>query len=212
MGSYTRTYSLTNGTVAYGDQVVYELDAIASSVNNIVNAQISSGAGVADSKLATISTPGKVSGTAITGLASVPSGAGVLPSANGGCTAATSAEVKTGTEAAKYVAPSTMIGHEGVIKGWVVFNGTGTVDTTPDYKYNVSGIVDNGTGDYTITWDTDFGSANYACVATAGAGTGTQLFAWCTTFAAGSVNVLNADHNGSPRDSNPVSVIAIGDR
>ena len=48
----------------------------------ITNAKVSASAGIVDSKLATISTAGKVNGTALTGLASVPSGAGVLPTAN----------------------------------------------------------------------------------------------------------------------------------
>jgi hypothetical protein len=71
MGSYTRTYSFTNGTIAYGDQLVTELDALGSSVNNIVNAQISSGAAIVDSKLAKITTANKVSLTAVEGIGAV---------------------------------------------------------------------------------------------------------------------------------------------
>jgi hypothetical protein len=82
MGAYNRTYSLTNGNTAYGDQVVYELDALGSSVNNITDAQISSGANVSDSKLAQITTASKVSGAAITLLTSLPSAAGEIPVAN----------------------------------------------------------------------------------------------------------------------------------
>jgi hypothetical protein len=48
----------------------------------ITNAKVSPTAGIVDTKLAQITTAGKVSGTAITGLASVPSGAGQLPIAN----------------------------------------------------------------------------------------------------------------------------------
>jgi hypothetical protein len=61
----------------------------ASTVNSaaivdleIVNADISASAGIVDTKLATISTPGKVSGAALTSLASIPSGAGLIPTAN----------------------------------------------------------------------------------------------------------------------------------
>lgn len=53
-----------------------------ASITNIVNADVGAGAGIADSKLAQITTASKVSGTALTELASVPSGAGVLPLAN----------------------------------------------------------------------------------------------------------------------------------
>jgi hypothetical protein len=49
---------------------------------SIVDGDISASAAIVDTKLATISTAGKVSGAALTSLASVPAGAGVLPSAN----------------------------------------------------------------------------------------------------------------------------------
>lgn len=49
---------------------------------NIVNADINASAAIVDSKLATISTAGKISGAALTSLSSTPSGAGVLPIAN----------------------------------------------------------------------------------------------------------------------------------
>lgn len=49
---------------------------------NIDNNNIKSGAGIVDTKLAQVTTASKVHGTAITGLASVPSGAGRLPTAN----------------------------------------------------------------------------------------------------------------------------------
>lgn len=67
MGTYSRTYSLTDGTVAYGSQVAFELDALGSSVNNIVNAQISAGANIADTKLAQITTGQKVHLSALVG-------------------------------------------------------------------------------------------------------------------------------------------------
>ena len=48
----------------------------------IRNSKIATDAAIVDTKLATISTAGKVSGAAITALTSVPSGAGALPTAN----------------------------------------------------------------------------------------------------------------------------------
>lgn len=48
----------------------------------IINADINASAAIADSKLAQITTASKVSGAALTSLASIPSGAGVIPSAN----------------------------------------------------------------------------------------------------------------------------------
>jgi len=48
----------------------------------VTNAKVSATAGIVDTKLATIVTPGKVSGAALTLLGSVPAGAGTLPVAN----------------------------------------------------------------------------------------------------------------------------------
>lgn len=53
-----------------------------STVINIVNADISASAAIAGSKLAQITTAGKVSGAALTSLSSTPSAAGALPVAN----------------------------------------------------------------------------------------------------------------------------------
>lgn len=60
-------------------------DAVASSEiedGAIVNADINSSAGIVDTKLATIATAGKVSGAALTLLANIPAGAGIIPPAN----------------------------------------------------------------------------------------------------------------------------------
>lgn len=48
----------------------------------IINADISATAAIVDTKLAQITTANKVHGTSITGLASLPAGAGVIPAAN----------------------------------------------------------------------------------------------------------------------------------
>lgn len=50
--------------------------------DTILAEDINSAAAIPDSKLATISTAGKVDGAALTNLANIPAGAGVIPSAN----------------------------------------------------------------------------------------------------------------------------------
>jgi hypothetical protein len=52
------------------------------TVTGIVNADVSNSAAIADTKLAQITTASKVSGAALTSLASIPAGAGVIPAAN----------------------------------------------------------------------------------------------------------------------------------
>ena len=49
---------------------------------------------------------------------------------------------------------------QGLAKAWVNLNGTGTAALRD--SYNVSGITDNGTGDYTTTWATAMSNGNYS--------------------------------------------------
>lgn len=48
----------------------------------------------------------------------------------------------------------------GRVKASINFNGTGTVAING--SLNVSGLVDNGTGDYTINFTNSFGAADYS--------------------------------------------------
>lgn len=90
-----------------------------------------------------------------------------------------------------------------IIKGWCSFNGTGVIAIKS--SYNVSGITDNGTGDYTVSWDTDFADTNYCVVANSN-GRETQL----GTKAAGSIQILTRGSSGGAIDTSEISVIAIG--
>lgn len=126
---------------------------------------------------------------------------------------ASAAEVTTGTEAAKPIAPSTVIAHHGVIKGWINMNGTGTVAIND--SYNVSGIVDNGTGDYTITWETDFGSTSYAISGSAidtSGGARIVMINSTDSLAAGAARILVRAQDNSAADASVITVLAIGDR
>ena len=67
------------------DTTKFGVDAVESADikdGEIVNADINASAGIVDTKLAQITTAGKVSGAALTSLASIPAGAGVIPAAN----------------------------------------------------------------------------------------------------------------------------------
>ncbi len=157
------------------------------------------------------------SGTALTRLAIGTAGQALVVNSGAtavewgeGTTFASAAEVKTGTESAKAIAPDTFVSHEGAVKGWIRFNGSGTIAT--DDSYNVSGIVDNGTGDYTVTWNTDFATANYAVVGTAKQSGASFCNLVHKTLAAGSFRMETLNTAGSAADSDIVTVIAIGDR
>lgn len=88
----TDTAQIVDGIVATADIAdgaitnakVNASAAIAASKlsNDIANANISASAAIVDTKLAQIATAGKVAGDALTSLANIPSGAGVIPTAN----------------------------------------------------------------------------------------------------------------------------------
>lgn len=83
----------------------------AATLSAIVNADIDDSAAIVDTKLATIATAGKVSATSFVDLASIPAGAGVIPSANLGASIpvkATGAEINTGTDDAKFATPKAL--------------------------------------------------------------------------------------------------------
>ena len=105
------------------------------------------------------------------------------------------------------------------VKGWISFNGTGTISIND--SYNVTSITDNGVGDYTITWDTDFANTNYAVVGNCGHAGGvlasltvesdvlavgtSRIHTWFT-FGNGMASVVSAN------DWAGVYVMAIGDQ
>ena len=79
--------AVTNAKMADDSVKAAEIEAGAVGTSeiadtSIVNDDVSASAEIVDTKLATISTAGKVDGAAITGLANLPGGAGGIPSAN----------------------------------------------------------------------------------------------------------------------------------
>ena len=105
------------------------------------------------------------------------------------------------------------ISDDFVISGWCFFDGTACAPSCADQN-NVSSITDNGTGDYSINWNTDFASANYVStcfVSQAGSG----LLESCagTAQAAGSVTfIVRREDSGAAYDPARVSVMAIGNQ
>jgi hypothetical protein len=92
MALVTKTYTFTAGTTIVASEHNTNFDTLYNLVNgNIDNANIKASAGIVDSKLAQVTTAGKVSGAALTSLTSIPSGAGLIPVAN----------IDTGTTASK---------------------------------------------------------------------------------------------------------------
>jgi hypothetical protein len=76
---------------------------------------------------------------------------------------ATQAQQETGTATGALVSPAVQQFHPSAAKGWVEIDAAAGNTAS----YNVTSIGDNGAGDYTITWATDFSAAAYCAVATA---------------------------------------------
>lgn len=95
--------------------------------------------------------------------------------------------------------------------GWAYFSpiaGTGSI--TPAAAYNIATITDSGTGDFTIFWDRDFATANYALVATCGFGAGGIIYEVSSDRLAGSCRVQVRNTGMSVADPGTISVIAMG--
>jgi hypothetical protein len=98
-----------------------------------------------------------------------------------------------------------------LVKGWAKMSQTGGTLTLQDSD-NVSSVVDNGTGDITVNWDTDFGSAFYACVMTSGNDTEAAGMQQVQNYAAGSLTLRTYSSSGGSSDRDNISVIATGDQ
>tara|TARA_R110000765_G_scaffold314489_2_gene407301 strand:- start:261 stop:653 length:393 start_codon:yes stop_codon:yes gene_type:complete len=106
---------------------------------------------------------------------------------------------------------------QGRAKAWINFNGTGTIAARD--SFNVSGITDNGTGQYTVTFDTDFANINYAIALTSSTDNGTPNTGGSTcvdqdtlpTVGACKCIVLNTA-NGAKVDNEVQSAIFFGDQ
>lgn len=85
-------------------------------------------------------------------------------------------------------------------KGWVKFVGSSAAISD---SYNVSGVVRNSAGNYTISWTTDFASAHYCISMASGACTGYHSkMLDVVTMAAGSVQIkITGDSGGTVYDT-----------
>lgn len=100
---------------------------------------------------------------------------------------------------------------DSIVKAWINFNGTGTIAIND--SFNVTSITDNGTGNYTITWDTDFADANYAWTGNSGSNSNPALAGPFATYQlAGSLQIAIRDDAAVFVDKDYIGIIAIGDQ
>ena len=98
---------------------------------------------------------------------------------------------------------------ENATDAWINFTGGGVVGIRDSFK--VSSITDEGTGDYTISWDGSFPTDDYCAVASAG-GTGgiptVKIAKTGNDFAVASIRIqtLNTVGNGAAMDNDSICI------
>ena len=129
-------------------------------------------------------------------------------------TAATQAEMEAASSLTVPVTPGRTQYHPGVAKAWCVLNGTGTPAMKTSHNMD-SSITDNGVGDYTVSFTTDFSGTNYALAGMANnsAGAAACYLHISGNTAAGSVRivVVRGSTEGTV-DEDTVTLIAFGDQ
>lgn len=95
------------------------------------------------------------------------------------------------------------------LQGWLIGTLSGGTPVIAN-DYNVSGLVDDGVGQVTVTWDTDFVDANYAVVVTGSVETNAAPGVLLTRTAGGA-SFLFTDLIGAVRDVPIFTVLAAGD-
>ena len=96
---------------------------------------------------------------------------------------------------------------QGLVKAWCKFNGEASSIANAD-SFNVSGLTDNGTGDYTIAIDNDMANDDYATTCN-GSEHVFSPYNSANTFA-GSVRVYS-QLSGSATDAQEAAVQITGD-
>ena len=102
--------------------------------------------------------------------------------------------------------------NSGLVKAWVNMDGSGTAHV--DTSFNITGIADNGTGVYTITIATDFGSADWVAAGMCGAdNTTTHIIGTGNVApAAGTLKIQTVNDGGGAIDCAHIMVMMVGDQ
>jgi hypothetical protein len=104
-------------------------------------------------------------------------------------------------------AASSTLYADNIVKAWVRADGSGTAAIDDDH--NISGMTDNGTGDYSFAIDRDMANTTY--VAVGGPGPDHSSFAKITPTDAGNVKFEAIDSGGTARDHGVIMLLIIGE-
>ena len=118
---------------------------------------------------------------------------------------AVQSDIEAETNEDTYIPPDLIKYSPGVAKAWGKFNG---VDGTSTVDYNMDDATDNGTGDFTMNWTTNFSTINYSV---SGMLIGASFIAQITTSpGAGTFRIGCYTHAGALADNNAIWIQAWG--
>lgn len=130
---------------------------------------------------------------------------------------ATGAEMESGSSSSVVVTPSIQQRHQSAAKAWVNFNSAGTVAAS----FNITSVLDNAVGNWTVNIAIDFSSSSYAGVVTGGENTSGTLrsliYNIASAPAAGTFQIFALDGIDAvtardPSDPNQMHAIFFGDQ
>jgi len=218
MATVTKGRTFVSGEVVTPTKLNTLVDS--ATVTQIVNADISATAAIADSKLATIATAGKVANSATTATNANTASAIVARDASGNFSAGTITANLTGNVTGNASGLSSPASN-GLAKAWVNFNGAGTYTlgtptaATIRSAHNVSTITKNANGDFTVNFSSAFPNADYAVMVTAQGAANNALSAIrvgvaATMVTTTSVRVSFLDTAAGPENPNTACVVIFG--
>lgn len=126
----------------------------------------------------------------------------------GGLPAASQADQETGTSNAVAVTPGVQKYNKLHPKGWVIFNGAGTILDSA----GIASVARTGVGQFTVTFATAFSSVNYGVQVSVDSSAGTALFGFYNTPATGSVKVTTLNNLFGVSDPTTCTVTCYGDQ
>lgn len=113
---------------------------------------------------------------------------------------------------AKIVTADILNRHPHVAKAIAIFTVSGATVTLKTASKNISGVVKDGTGLFTVSFTTDFSSADYGVVGTAERSAGSFVTVRDGLKAAGSVGVRVSNQSDTAVDPTSLTVICYGDQ
>jgi len=103
---------------------------------------------------------------------------------------------------------------QGLAKAWVNFDGGASGAAARD-SFNVSGMTDSGSGNYTVAINNDMSNANFSIGDSVGDHNDTSesiAYSFTHTQAAGTMSIISAHYDGgSGQDRSSVCMQAFGD-